>query len=507
MILITLALGLTAVGLLYVAMTWNFDYWRKRNVPGPKPKLLTGNYPNLYTFKRNVIYDLNDIYNQYKNKYDVVGVFSGRVPKLLVLSPELARRIFVANFRNFHDNELSQLTDAKTDFIVANNPFFLPGEEWKQRRADIIPGLTMSRIKSVYPVTNKVCQQMTEWVKKQIRLGSAEGINGKDLSLCFTSEMVTDCVLGLSADSFSEKPTPIVTHIKDLFNPHWTFIFLISLVSTFPSLLRWIKLRLVPLHVEKFFSGLMDTLVKTRKSQMSDGSQFHRSDFLDYMVQLGEKKKLENRDLLANTMTFLLDGYETTSTVLAHMLLLLGRNPEVQQRLREEIVEHLKDGSIPFEKLNELPFLEACLLETIRLFPPGFMTSKLCTEPLELPNKDGPYFKVEKGTVVVIPHSCHMMDEEYFPDPQAYKPDRFMEPDAAKNYRERGVYMAFGDGPRICLGMRFATTQIKAAIVEFISKFNVKVNPKTRKDNLFDPILFIASLEGGIWLDVEAIQE
>lgn len=62
MFLTTLALGLTVAGLLYLSMVWNFNYWRKRRVPGPKPKIFTGNYPNMYAMKRNVIYDLNDIY-------------------------------------------------------------------------------------------------------------------------------------------------------------------------------------------------------------------------------------------------------------------------------------------------------------------------------------------------------------------------------------------------------------------------------------------------------------
>jgi len=55
------------------------------------------------------------------------------------------------------------------------------------------------------------------------------------------------------------------------------------------------------------------------------------------------------------------------------------------------------------------------------------------------------------------------------------------------------------------LGMRFATAQIKAAIVELVSKFNVKINAKTRKDNEFDPVQFISGLQGGIWLDLEKL--
>lgn len=69
-----------------------------------------------------------------------------RMPQLLVLSPELAHRVFVSNFKHFHDNELATMIDEKSDFILANNMFSMTGEEWKERRADITPGLTMSRV-------------------------------------------------------------------------------------------------------------------------------------------------------------------------------------------------------------------------------------------------------------------------------------------------------------------------------------------------------------------------
>lgn len=55
------------------------------------------------------------------------------------------------------------------------------------------------------------------------------------------------------------------------------------------------------------------------------------------------------------------------------------------------------------------------------------------------------------------------------------------------------------------VGMRFALTQGKAAIVEVIRNFKVKINPKTRSDNLLNPKEFLALLDGGVWLDFEEI--
>nr|XP_017088803.2 probable cytochrome P450 28a5 [Drosophila bipectinata] len=506
MAITSLILGLVAIGLFYKFMTWNFDYWIKRKVPGPSPKVLSI-FTNFSMFKRHPLYGLINVYNQYKEKYDAVGLFGGRLPQLLIINPELARRVFVADFRSFHDNEVAKFLDEKSDYIFANNPFSLTGKDWKDRRAEVTPGLTMGRIKTVYPVTNNVCQKMSEWITKQIRLGSSgtNGVDAKDLSLRFTSEMVTDSVLGLSAESFSDSPTPVMSYIKEMFVQPWSFIRSSMLVSSFPLLSHLIKVSFVPRHVEQFFQGLMARAIEARRSQMADDKKFQRTDLLEYIMQLAEKKDLDTRQLLTRMMSFLLGGIETTGGVLAHMLLLLGRHQEAQQRLREEILPRLRKGIIPFDEINNLQFLDACMQESIRLFPPSSTSSRLCTETIELPNKDGPNFVVDKGTTVIVPLYCFMQDEDYFPDPQAFKPDRFMEPDAAKKYRESGVFMGFADGPRICIGMRFATVQVKAAIVEILSNFNVRVNPKTRKDNEFEPIGVLTDLRGGVWLDFEKL--
>lgn len=91
--------------------------------------------------------------------------------------------------------------------------------------------------------------------------------------------------------------------------------------------------------------------------------------------------------------------------------------------------------------------------ESIRLFPPGFLTSKLCTEPITLTNKNGRNLTVRKNEVVILPLFSFMNDEEFYTNPSQFMPERFLEePDALKVLREKGLYYGFGDGPRICLG-------------------------------------------------------
>lgn len=173
--------------------------------------------------------------------------------------------------------------------------------------------------------------------------------------------MVTDSVLGLSAESFSDTPTPVMSYIKEMFVQPWSFIRSSMLVSSFPLLSHLIKVSFVPRHVEQFFHGLMDRAIEARQTQLAGDKKFERTDLLEYIMQLAEKKDLDTRQLLTRMMSFLLGGIETTGGVLAHMLLLLGRDQEAQQRLREEILPRLRKGIIPFDEINNLPFLDACM--------------------------------------------------------------------------------------------------------------------------------------------------
>lgn len=182
------------------------------------------------------------------------------------------------------------------------------------------------------------------------------------MCLRFTSEMVTDCVLGLKAESFTEKPTPIMANIKEMFNQPWTLVVYFIMITTFPALQKILKIRFIPLATERFFVDLMEKAVNARRLQMSANKKFERVDFLDYILQLANKRNLDSRELTAYSMTFLLDGFETTASVLSHLFLFLGRDQEIQQKLRDEVTSNLNaDGVIEFDKLNELPYLDACI--------------------------------------------------------------------------------------------------------------------------------------------------
>lgn len=151
----------------------------------------------------------------------------------------------------------------------------------------------------------------------------------------------------------------------------------------------------------------------------------------------------------------------------------MGRHADKQDKLRKEILEKLGHDN-DFDTIMDLEYLDACIhgnltyiirnilktkihnfisfyIETLRIFPPGSHSIKLCTESIDLVNKDGNILHVPVGSKVVLPIHAIMTDENNYKNVDVFEPERFMD-GGLKMYKDKGLYYAFGDGPRVCLG-------------------------------------------------------
>lgn len=121
-----------------------------------------------------------------------------------------------------------------------------------------------------------------------------------------------------------------------------------------------------------------------------------------------------------------------------------------------------------------------------------------------MPKDKKVYF--EKNTILLFPVLSLHKDPEYYPNPEKFDPDRFSsENGGIKSFIERGVFLPFGLGPRICPGSRFAITQSKIAIANLIKNFEVSVNPRTPKEFVIHPQALLISLDG-CYLDFKEIK-
>ena len=136
--------------------------------------------------------------------------------------------------------------------------------------------------------------------------------------------------------------------------------------------------------------------------------------------------------------------------------------------------------------------------ETLRFFPLGDIERK-CVREYRI---QGTNFIVPKGMIVQLPVTGIMMDEKYFPDPECFNPENFSQENKQK--RSPYAFLAFGLGPRNCVGSRLALLQIKVAVINLVYNFKVLSCPRTPKKLTVDTKWGPADVKGGIWVKFQS---
>jgi cytochrome P450 len=340
------------------------------------------------------------------------GVFALRSPQLLCCGPDAVKEVMVKQFKNFGENDFNMI-DNTADPIFGRNPFLLAGAEWKEKRGEITPALTSGRIRAVYPLVEDVCHRLVDYVKRQ---GTGVDIQLKELSAKYTTDVVSNCLYAVDAKSFTTE-NPVIREMgRRLMEFPPLFNMYVMAVAVVPMLKIIYKMRLVPLEIEQFFTKLMNDAMEIRKNSNSD-----RQDFLEYLVQLKEKKNLSNLDMAAHSVTFFLDGFETSSVFISFVLYELSVNKAIQDRLREEIAAVESSKGLTIDSVSDMPYLEqVCngksqvkfskqhqplqdISEALRLHPTLVILGKRCTEDTEIEISKDKKVTVEKGTPVIVP--------------------------------------------------------------------------------------------------------
>lgn len=161
---------------------------------------------------------------------------------------------------------------------------------------------------------------------------------------------------------------------------------------------------------------------------------------------------LPRRQLQDEAITLLTGAIETTSTTLAWALYEVDKNPEIGQRLLEELDAACGDRPLRYEDIDQLPYARSVLQETMRMYGPAWLVTRTATRPVTL----GGHLIPEGADVIYSPY-LHQHDPAVFPEPSRFDPDRWAgRPDAAT----RGSFLAFGAGRRNCIGEAFAWSEL-----------------------------------------------
>ncbi|SPP81883.1 probable cytochrome P450 309a1 [Drosophila guanche] len=465
----------------YFYLTWHHKYWQKRGVVTAEPLTILGTYPGILADKsRSLILDVQEVYNKYKTQHRAVGTFLTRQPQLLVLDPALAHEVLVDKFSNFRDTITSSYVGHNPDDkFVHISPFFSAGDDWKRRRTENGGGLTPSKLKMAFTIWEQSGKKLLEYMERA-RHEQGDIIETRDLAYRFMANTMADFIWGIDAGSL----TSAVGEISPFQKTSTAFTitafqsiirFNKSLVA--PFLRKLLQMRFFTKDSDEFYLQLTRDAIKLRQS----GSGSDRTDYLSHLMQLQQRGNCI-ADSVGYALSVLLDGYETSAAVLYHLLYTLSENHEEQEKLRTELTEALHaEEHISYEKLNALPYLDQCLNESLRLTSPIGFFMRICTKATQLDLGNGKVADLEPGTSVMIPAYQFHHDDGFYTEASRFQPERF-DNGAATVLTKRGCFLPFGDGPRVCLGMRVGQLSVKTAILHILTQYQVEQTEKVPMD-------------------------
>ena len=314
-----------------------------------------------------------------------------------------------------------------------------------------------------------------------------------------TLEVILSTAFGLEAEVQNGKDNELLTEGKKFFSTP-QIIRQISRLPFGPALLRF--LAMLRRQRPEYFQEVATEILKARRQQGFSG----RKDLLDLMMHATDEtttegvSRLSDEEVVAQSVVFLLAGYETSSNTLAFTLYYLVVNPEMQEKLRTQIREALetnaKKGCL-YDIVKNIDYLDCVIKESQRLCPPAIHVNRECHEDFDLSG-----IHIPAGTEVVIPIYALHHDPDAWEDPEKFDSERFR--GARKDTHHPFQFLPFGGGPRNCIGMRFALLEIKIALVKILMKYKFVRSPETQVPVVLHPGATL-SAKNGVLVRVETV--
>ena len=183
--------------------------------------------------------------------------------------------------------------------------------------------------------------------------------------------------------------------------------------------------------------------------------------------------RMTDEQVRDEAMTIALAGQLTTANALSWTWYLLSKHPEVETRLHKEL-DQVLGGRLPaLADIQALPYTEKIIRESLRLYPPAWMTARRAIDDYEV----GGYMTPARSIVTVSQYVMHR-DARYFPEPLLFDPDRWTP--EFKAALPKYAYFPFGGGPRGCIGEGFAWMEMILVVATLAQQWKLRLVPGQR---------------------------
>ncbi|XP_031624495.1 probable cytochrome P450 9f2 [Contarinia nasturtii] len=444
-------------------------------------------------------------YDEYPDEpiYGISGLIG---PQYFVRDPEICKQIFIKDFDHFEDRK--GFINEKVDELWGKSLFSLHGDKWHQMRATLSPAFTGSKMRQMFELVSECADDIVKHFMNRIDNDERINLEMKDFFSRYTNDVIATCAFGIKVNSISSPNNTFYRNGETLMHFNgFKRTMKLFVTMFFTKFSRFFNIKFFDEKITNEFKDMILNTMEIRKEK-----NIHRPDMINILMQVrdgilnsqteegfkevndgfatAEESEVKNTfvghrwnddELVAQCLVFFLAGFETSSSVLSFAAYELVANPDIQQKLYEEIAavnERLNGKRISYDVLQKMKYLDQVVSETLRKWPIAVIIDRICVKNYVYDDGDQLRFKIDKGSSVIYSLYSTHHDSKYYPDPEKFDPERFSEDN--KHNIMPGTYVPFGVGPRNCIGSRFALMELKAILYYLLLNFSFEPNKDTQ---------------------------
>ena len=390
---------------------------------------------------------------------DTVELFIGGVQRtILTRDPGLVQHVLQKNHRNYSKSKFTQGFARYIGHGLLTNE----GPDWLRQRRLIQPGFHRQRVAGLTSLMQGIVAEALAPLRAQA--AQADGsvtIDTHALMTRLTFRIIAQSVFSTHfTASELDRVSGLITEIQ---------AFYVSTIRQ-PYFNPWRQLTGKFRHFDRLTAELRAPLVSYINARQTS-AEAPPDDLLQMLLDARYEdtgQPMTPTQVLDEALILLIAGHETSANALTWLLYLLAKNPAEQAAIQAECAAAGLAAAAPtFDDLPRLPRALWAVQEAMRLYPPAWMVDRVA-----LADDDYQGLRIPKGTLFSLYlHGLHH-DPKRWAQPEEFRPARFAPAAAAAVVPFS--YAPFGGGPRLCVGMQFALTEMQLVTLEILRQFTVE---------------------------------
>jgi cytochrome P450 len=373
---------------------------------------------------------------------------------VLINDPQCIREVMTDPLDIFPKNDLFV---GALEPLVGDSIFVSSGETWRRQRQMIDPAFSHMRINQAFPA-------MTEAVAEYQETLDRHAASGEPLSLDVAMSQLTADVICRTIFSQSLESE----RAQDVFEAFTEFERAVASVEIrrliFGKAFEHVD---QPAHVLAACERIRGHIGDMLAPRFAPGAAA-MNDIVGAVMAARDPetgKGFTREELIDQIGVFFLAGHETTASVLTWTFFILSQQPDTLARLRQEVDEVVGEGPVRFEHVKKLALVRSVFREALRLYPPITFIPRVATETTRIAGR-----RIKRGAMVMIsPWTTHR-NALLWDQPDRFDPDRFL--GGSEQAEKANTFLAFGLGPRVCIGAAFATIESGLILASLLRRYD-----------------------------------